>query len=152
VKSWDELMKVISAERSACQGKLERDRETGLVMNILAIDVGGTHVKILAKGEKEKREIESGPTMTPRHMVLSVEQLAGDWKYDVVSIGYPGPVVDHRPSAEPHNLGSGWMGFDSPRRFKRRGEGHQRRRNAGARRLSGRRMLFLGLGPGSVRP
>ena len=60
-------------------------------MNILAIDVGGTHVKILASGEAEKRAIDSGPAMTARQMVWGVEKLAHDWKYDVVSIGYPGP-------------------------------------------------------------
>jgi polyphosphate glucokinase len=62
-------------------------------MNILVIDVGGTHVKILASGEKDKREIDSGPTLTARQMVSSVKKLADGWEYDVVSIGYPGPVV-----------------------------------------------------------
>jgi polyphosphate glucokinase len=76
-------------------------------MNILVIDVGGTHVKILANSEQEKREIESEPAMTAQQMVSSVKKLAGGWKYDVVSIGYPGPVVHHRPIAERHNLGSG---------------------------------------------
>ena len=82
-------------------------------MNILVIDVGGTHVKILANSEQEKREIESGPTMTAQQMVSSVKELAGDWKYDVLSIGYPGPVVHHRPVAEPRNLGSGSGSFSS---------------------------------------
>ena len=88
-------------------------------MNILVIDIGGTHVKILANSEQEKREIESGPTMTAQQMVSSVKELAGDWKYDVLSIGYPGPVVHHRPVAEPRNLGSGWMGLDFAAAFKR---------------------------------
>src|SRR6476620_6737009 len=77
-------------------------------MNILVIDVGGTHVKILASGEKDKREIDSGPTL----------KLADGWEYDVVSIGYPGPVVHDRPMAEPHNLGKGWMGFNFGSAFK----------------------------------
>src|SRR5215813_13749028 len=99
------------------QARPELDR--GVHMKIMAIDVGGTHVKILASGEKEKREIESGPTMTAREMVLAVQRLARGWEYDVVSIGYPGPIVHHRPMAEPHNLGGGWLGFDFATAFKR---------------------------------
>jgi polyphosphate glucokinase len=66
-------------------------------MNILVIDVGGTHVKILANSAQGKRKIESGPTMTAQQTVSIVKELARDWKYDVVAIGYPGPVVHHRP-------------------------------------------------------
>ena len=76
-------------------------------MNVL-VDVGGTHVKILATGKKEKREFASGSRLTAPKMVLRVRKLAQDWKYQVVSIGYPGPVVHNRPVAEPRNLGSGW--------------------------------------------
>jgi polyphosphate glucokinase len=31
-------------------------------MNVLAIDIGGTHVKILATGQDESRRFVSGPT------------------------------------------------------------------------------------------
>lgn len=81
-------------------------------MNVLAIDVGGTNVKILASGQKESRRFPSGPKMTPKQMVAGVKQLTGDWKYDVVSIGYPGPVIKGKPALEPHNLGKGWVGFN----------------------------------------
>ena len=81
-------------------------------MKILVVDVGGTHVKILATGQKQKREIVSGPKMTARQMVSDVKKLAKDWAYDVVSVGFPGPVLHGRPVAEPHHLGPGWMGFD----------------------------------------
>jgi polyphosphate glucokinase len=81
-------------------------------MNVLVIDIGGTSVKILASGKDEPRKFPSGPTMTPERMVAGVKELAGDWKYDVVSMGYPGPVLHGRPVAEPHNLGPGWVGFD----------------------------------------
>ena len=84
----------------------------GLAMNVLVIDVGGTHVKILATGQKEPRKFESGPKMTPKQMVSGVKKLASDWKYDVVSIGYPGLVLKGKPAAEPHNLGRSWVGFD----------------------------------------
>jgi polyphosphate glucokinase len=117
-------------------------------MNILVIDIGGTHVKILASGKKTKREIESGRQMTAQQMVSSVQELAGDWKYDVVSVGYPGPVIHDRPIAEPHNLGGGWMGFDFADAFKRK----TRVINDAAMQALGSyrkgRMLFLGLGTG----
>jgi polyphosphate glucokinase len=117
-------------------------------MNILVIDIGGTHVKILASGKKTKREIESGRQMTAQQMVSSVQELAGDWKYDVVSVGYPGPVIHDRPIAEPHNLGGGWMGFDFADAFKR----ETRVINDAAMQALGSyrkgRMLFLGLGTG----
>jgi len=74
---------------------------------VLVVDVGGTHVKVLATGHRTLREIPSGPTMTARVMVAAVKRLVADWRYDVVSIGYPGVCVHGRPIAEPHNLGPG---------------------------------------------
>ena len=58
-------------------------------MNVLTIDIGGTHVKILATGPKEHRELKSGLRLTPSMMVTGVRNLATDWNYDMVSIGYP---------------------------------------------------------------
>jgi polyphosphate glucokinase len=78
-------------------------------MRVLVVDVGGTNIKILATGQSEPRRFPSGPKMTPEQMVAGVKQIAKDWKYDVVSIGYPGPVRRGRPIAEPHNLGRGWV-------------------------------------------
>jgi len=85
---------------------------TGRSMNVLVIDVGGTHVKILATGQNDKREFASGPELTAQQMVSGVKQLADGWTYDVVSVGYPGPVLHDRAVADPKNLGPGWMGFD----------------------------------------
>ena len=117
-------------------------------MNVLAIDVGGTHVKILATGQKERREFESGKKLTPAKMVAGVKQLTKDWKYDVISIGYPGPVLRNRPLAEPHNLAKGWVGFNFERAFKR----PVRLVNDAAMQALGSyrkgTMLFLGLGTG----
>src|ERR1700748_3222816 len=81
-------------------------------MKILAVDVGGSHVKILATGQKQKRQMASGPKMTARQMVSGVEKLAKGWAYDAVSVGFPGPVRNNRPVADPHNLGADWAGFD----------------------------------------
>jgi polyphosphate glucokinase len=117
-------------------------------MRVLVIDVGGTHVKILATGKKEHREVESGPTMTAQHMVIAVKQLAAGWKYDAVSIGYPGPVVHNRPLHEPNNLGAGWVGFDFPSAF---GCPVKVINDAAMQALGsykGGHMVFLGLGTG----
>jgi polyphosphate glucokinase len=81
-------------------------------MNVLVVDIGGTNVKILATGQNDPRKLPSGPEMTAELMVAGVKALAGDWKHEVVSIGYPGPVLHGRPVAEPHNLAPGWVGFD----------------------------------------
>src|SRR5258706_7992238 len=88
-------------------------------MKVLVVDVGGTHVKVLASGHRTPRKIASGPTLTARGMTRAVKQLTADWKYDVVAIGYPGVVVHDRPVADPHNLGGGWVGFDFRRAFGR---------------------------------
>jgi polyphosphate glucokinase len=117
-------------------------------MNVLVVDVGGTHVKIFATGQKEKREFSSGPTLTARQMVAGVKRLARDWKYDAVSIGYPGVVLHNRVVDEPHNLGKGWMGFD----FRRAFGCPVRVLNDAAMQALGSykrgKMLFLGLGTG----
>jgi polyphosphate glucokinase len=117
-------------------------------MNILVIDVGGTHVKILASGEKDKREIDSGPTLTARQLVSSVKKLADGWEYDVVSIGYPGPVVHDRPMAEPHNLGKGWMGFNFAAAFKLPTKVINDAAMQALGSYRGGKMLFLGIGTG----
>jgi polyphosphate glucokinase len=137
------------AGRSAAQRgvKLGKPMED-IILNVLAIDTGGTHVKILAAGNKTYREFSSGPTLTAKRMVSAVKKLAGDWKYDVVSIGYPGLVVHGRPVLEPHNLGPGWVGFDFAAAFKR----PVKMINDAAMQALGAykrgSMLFLGLGTG----
>lgn len=117
-------------------------------MKVLAIDIGGTHVKILATGQREPREFVSGPTMTPKKMVAGVKALAHDWKYDAVSIGYPGAVVHGRPVAEPHNLGSGWVGFDYAKAFRRPVRIINDAAMQALGSYDGGKMLFLGFGTG----
>src|SRR5208282_1134402 len=117
-------------------------------MNVLAIDVGGTHVKILATGQPARREFLSGPELTPKLMVAGVKELTKDWNYDVVSIGYPGPVLRYRPVSEPHNLAKGWVGFNYEAAFKC----PVKIVNDAAMQALGSyrrgKMLFLGLGTG----
>lgn len=117
-------------------------------MNVLAVDVGGTHVKILASGETERREFASGPTLTAKQMVDRVKALATDWKYDHVTMGYPGPVIHNRPVAEPHNLGKGWVGFDFEAAFERPVKVMNDAAMQALGSYKGGKMLFLGLGTG----
>jgi polyphosphate glucokinase len=118
-------------------------------MKILVIDVGGTHVKVLATGRKQWLKIPSGPKMTPAKVVCEVRAATAGWTYDAVSIGYPGPVVHGRPLSEPHNLGPGWVGFDFKKAFG--GRPIKIVNDAAMQALAsyeGKRMLFLGLGTG----
>ena len=117
-------------------------------MKVLVIDIGGTHVKVLATGHKKRVEIPSGPKMTPSKMVAAVRAATPDWKYDAVSIGYPGPVVRGRPLAEPYHLGSGWVGFDFKKAFDRPVKIINDAAMQALGSYQGGRMLFLGLGTG----
>src|SRR5580700_4727101 len=115
---------------------------------ILVIDVGGTHVKLLVTGMKQPILIPSEPTLTPRAMVRQVKAAVKSIPYDVVSIGYPGPVIHGKPLREPHNLGPGWVGFNFRKAF---GLPVQVINDAAMQALGsyqGGRMLFLGLGTG----
>jgi polyphosphate glucokinase len=117
-------------------------------MKILVIDVGGTHVKIMVTGRQEEREVPSGPGMTAKQMVDDVLEPARDWEYDVVTIGYPGPVLHNRPLLTPHNVGPGWVGFDFGGAF---GRPVKVMNDAGMQALGSHedgRKLFLGLGIG----
>ena len=117
-------------------------------MNVLVIDIGGTHVKTLVTGQNQRREFTSGPTLTPKLMVAKVRKLVCDWKYDVISVGYPGPVLRNRPISEPWNLGKGWIGFNFETAFRR----PVKVVNDAAMQALGSykrgKMLFLGLGTG----
>jgi polyphosphate glucokinase len=117
-------------------------------MNVLAVDVGGTHVKVLVSGQSDPRKFESGATMVPKHMVSAIQKITGDWKYDVVSIGYPGPVLKNRPVAEPRNLGSGWVGFNFEAAFARPVKLINDAAMQALGSYKGGTMLFLGLGTG----
>jgi len=115
---------------------------------VLVVDVGGTHVKILATGQREPRRFDSGKTLTARRMVSGVKKLARDWTYDVVSIGYPGPVLRDRPLAEPRNLGPGWVGFDYRTAFRCPVKVINDAAMQALGSYQGGKMLFLGLGTG----
>jgi len=117
-------------------------------MNVLVVDIGGTHVKVLATGHKVHREFDSGPTLTPKQVVAGVKKLVADWKYEAISIGYPGPVLRNRPLSEPWNLGKGWAGFDFEAAFKCPVRIVNDAAMQALGSYKGGKMLFLGLGTG----
>jgi polyphosphate glucokinase len=118
-------------------------------MKVLAIDVGGTHVKVLLNGEGTPRKFDSGPKMTPGEMVKGVKNITKDWKYDVIAMGYPAPVMRNHPILDPYNLGKGWVGYHYEKAF---GCPIKILNDAAMQALGSYkgkgRMLFLGLGTG----
>jgi polyphosphate glucokinase len=125
--------------------------ESGLgrrFMQILVVDVGGSKVKILVTGQETPRVFDSGPSLTAEEMVSGVLKAAAGWKFEAVSMGYPGPVLRNRPVSEPHNLGPGWVGFDFKAAF---GCPVKLVNDAAMQALGsyrGGKILFLGLGTG----
>jgi polyphosphate glucokinase len=117
-------------------------------VNVLVIDVGGTHVKLLATGKRTPLHFDSGPRLTPAVMVRETLAATKGWRFEGVTIGYPGPVRKGRPVAEPFNLGRGWRRFDFARAFGRRVRIVNDAAMQALGSYDGGRMLFLGLGTG----
>jgi len=115
---------------------------------VLAIDVGGSHVKVRVSNRREVRQFVSGPDMTAAQMVDGVHKLTGDWIYTAVSIGFPGIVIHGKIVAEPHNLGPGWVGFNFHEAFGRPTRIVNDAAMQAIGSYEGGRMLFLGLGTG----
>lgn len=115
---------------------------------VLAIDIGGSHVKIMTSDGHEEHKAESGPGMDAAAMASAVEKLANGIAYDVVAMGFPGPVVHNRIFAEPHNLAKGWVGFDFAERFGKPVRIINDALMQAIGSYEGGRMLFLGLGTG----
>jgi polyphosphate glucokinase len=117
-------------------------------LRVLVIDVGGSKIKLRNSADNRVQKFPSGKTMTARKMVEEAVKLTSDWEYDVVSIGFPGPVVHGRPTAEPVNIGGGWKRYNFKKAFGK----PVRLINDAAMQALGSyrqgRMLFLGLGTG----
>jgi hypothetical protein len=128
--------------------KVRRKDEMKTNQRILVIDVGGTHVKLLVTGMKQPIIIPSGSTLTPGVMIRQVKDSVKNFPYDLVSIGYPGPVVHGRPLREPHNLGAGWVGFDFRKALRRPVKIINDAAMQALGSYKGGRLLFLGLGTG----
>jgi polyphosphate glucokinase len=117
-------------------------------MNVLVIDVGGAHIKLLATGQSAVTKIPSGPDLTPQRMVAEVLEATKDWSYDVVSIGFPGPIANGKLVREPPNLGTGWVDFDLTAALGRPVKFVNDAAMQALGSYEGGRMLFLGLGTG----
>lgn len=117
-------------------------------MQVLVIDIGGNNIKMLATGQQTPRKVPSGPALTPQKMILSVQNATTDWSYDVITIGYPGAIIQGKIVLEPRNLGPGWVDFEFASAF---GKPVKLINDAAMQALGayeGGRMLFLGLGTG----
>jgi hypothetical protein len=117
-------------------------------MRVLAVDVGGRHVKALAQGEAERRRFKSGPDLTPERMVAGTLELVDGWQFDCVSVGIPAPVTGGVVEREPVNLGTGWKGFDFEAAFGRPTKVVNDAVMQAIGSYEGGRMLYLGLGTG----
>ena len=117
-------------------------------MKVLAIDVGGTHVKLLVSGVTAHREFDSGPSLTPRRLIVRVQRMTRDWPYGVVSVGFPGLVLGNRPVSEPWNLAKGWVGFNFEAALKCPTKVMNDAAMQALGSYKGGKMLFLGLGTG----
>jgi polyphosphate glucokinase len=117
-------------------------------MDVLVVDIGGSGVKLKVSNRKEVRRFESGPDLTPHTTVARVQELTADWRFDAISIGYPGTVNADGPAAEPGNLGCGWVGFDFSAAFGKRVRVVNDAVLQALGGYDGGRMLFLGLGTG----
>ncbi|BCH06807.1 hypothetical protein MesoLj131c_10650 [Mesorhizobium sp. 131-3-5] len=115
---------------------------------VLAIDIGGSHVKILTSAGGAERRDDSGPGLTPQQMIDKVKKLAEGLSYDVISMGYPGPVRHNKPVLDPKNLGKGWAGFDFAAQFGKPVKVVNDALMQAIGSYEGGRMLFLGLGTG----
>jgi polyphosphate glucokinase len=118
-------------------------------MNILGVDIGGTNLKFRTQQQEEIIKVPSGPKMTPEVMMSAIKKHTAGWKYDRVSVGFPGPVIHDKPLLEPHNLGKGWVHFDFKKAFSNK---PLKFLNDAAMQAMGSykggRMLYLGLGTG----
>lgn len=115
---------------------------------VLAVDVGGSHVKLLVEGEQTPRRFDSGPQLTPQQLVDGTIAAADGWTWDVASIGVPTPVRGSKAVLEPANLGTGWVGFDFEHALGRPTKVVNDAVMQALGSYQGGRMLFLGLGTG----
>ena len=116
--------------------------------SVLVVDVGGSHLKVRASGEPERRRADSGPTMTAADMVAAVRELAEGWKWERVSVGVPSPVHNGRVVSEPVDPGGGWVGFEYEGAFGRPTKVVNDAAMQALGSYEGGKMLFLGLGTG----
>jgi predicted NBD/HSP70 family sugar kinase len=117
-------------------------------MKVLVLDIGGNNVKVYTAAQPEPIKVPSGPELTPKKMVKDVLAVIGGQEFEVVSIGYPGPVVQGKCLRDPANLGKGWVGFNFEKAFSCPVKLVNDAAMQALGSYKGGRMLFLGLGTG----
>jgi polyphosphate glucokinase len=115
---------------------------------VLAVDVGGSHVKALTSNERERRRFNSSTSLTAKQMVEGVLEVVEGWPWDLVSVGIPSPVRAGKVISDPVNLGDGWVGFDYEAAFGKPTKVVNDAVMQAVGGYEGGRMLFLGLGTG----
>ena len=116
--------------------------------SILAVDVGGSHIKAMISGSEGEIKFVSGPKFTAGQMMAQLHRRLRGRTYDAVSIGVPAPVFHGRLEHDPYNLGKGWQDFDYQAAF---GCPVRLINDAAMQALGsyeGGHMLFLSLGTG----
>ena len=116
--------------------------------HVLVIDIGGTSVKLLATSQAERTKLPSSPELTPDAMVEQVQAATTGWDFEVVSIGYPGPVEGNKILRDPKNLAKSWVGHDFAKAFGRPVKIVNDAAMQAIGSYQGDEMLFLGLGTG----
>lgn len=137
-----------AASRTRAARNRARNRGGDDPQSILVVDIGGSKVKMLASGHAEPRRIASGVNLTPERMARAVLNACKDWRFQAVSLGYPGLTGAHGPRSEPGNLGPGWVGFNFAAAFARPVRIINDAAMQALGSYEGGRMLFLGLGTG----
>lgn len=117
-------------------------------MKILVIDIGGSHVKLMFSGSEERRKFDSGPAFTPKQLLSTFTKITKDWDFDAITVGFPAPIVDQKPTKQPNNIGAGWLGYDFAKAFKKPVKVINDAAMQALGSYEGGRMLFLGLGTG----
>lgn len=117
-------------------------------MQVLVIDIGGSHVKFMVSGGEERRKIDSGREFGPKQLLTAFREQTKDWKFGAISVGFPGPIVHGKPVTEPNNLGKGWIDFDFKKTLKKQTKVINDAAMQALGSYEGGRMLFLGLGTG----
>lgn len=117
-------------------------------LKILAIDIGGTHLKVKCNTGDEVRQVPSGRKMTADRMVTSVKKMTRDWEYNMISMGFPGPVIHGKILREPYNLGAGWVKCDFEKAFGKPIKIINDSAMQAVGSYEGGRMLLLDLGTG----
>ncbi len=124
------------------------NEKVGRQQVVLAVDIGGSHVKMKRSNADEVLRDDSGLDFNPKSMMAIIKRLTKEKPFDVVAMGYPGPVVHNKIIAEPHNLGPGWVKFDFGKAFGKPVKIVNDALMQAVGSYKGGRMLFLGLGTG----